>query len=192
MPYLTLTADGFERLWWPDGVMPYQFYNFSRQEEKHLKRTIKYINQELKGCIKIRPKIRSDKNWAKFRKVERGCSATLGVNSTLRLGRCIPMKGPVVHEITHALGRIHEQNRPDRDDHIRIAWENMKNPEKCIYFNKKKWPLTHDVPYDYRSIMHYGAGFCSKSWGKNTVIPLVSKFKKNHQKLYDVFWCGLF
>ena len=43
---------------------------------------------------------------------------TIGHGCT-RLGTC-------QHELLHALGTIHEQSRPDRNDHVTIVWDNIK------------------------------------------------------------------
>lgn len=32
----------------------------------------------------------------------------------------------IFHEIFHSLGRTHEHQRPDRDQYVRIHWENLK------------------------------------------------------------------
>ena len=46
--------------------------------------------------------------------------------------------------------------RPDRDDYVRIMWQNIKTPFKFA-FKKAIGSKTFNVPYDGRSIMHYPA-----------------------------------
>ena len=69
--------------------------------------------------------------------------------------------GTVQHEVMHALGFQHEQNRPDRTDYVKVIYQNMERDARKI-FNKieeDNWlkQNTYDyrsVPYDYRSVMH--------------------------------------
>jgi len=72
--------------------------------------------------------------------------------------------GVIVHELMHALGFIHEHSRSDRDDYIRMNFENVTNEPKGseawkrAVYNWSKFPEgleMHDTTYDYNSIMHY-------------------------------------
>lgn len=73
----------------------------------------------------------------------------------------------VVHEIMHALGFLHEQQRPDRDNFVTINWGNISQTgcpgsgctilgSSCAcnfdIVNTAATPTT----YDFLSIMHYG------------------------------------
>lgn len=71
---------------------------------------------------------------------------------------CWWQPGVVAHELGHVIGFFHQQSRPDRDEYIRIHYENIANHLKDS-FTKLSWDRIADlgVPYDYLSIMHYGS-----------------------------------
>ena len=50
----------------------------------------------------------------------------IGGKQTINIGPGCGYKGIVQHEIFHALGRIHEHSRPDRDTFVRIHYGNIK------------------------------------------------------------------
>merc|ERR1719359_1892700 len=61
--------------------------------------------------------------------------------------------GTAIHELGHALGMAHEQSRPDRDNYVRVNWQNIE-PSKRSQFEVVKGAYTHG-DYDPLSIMHY-------------------------------------
>lgn len=83
--------------------------------------------------------------------------------------RCSTMT--TVHEIGHVLGLWHEQSRIDRDNYVRIMWENIDEHSK-YNFDQHLTDGTDHGPYNYQSIMHYSADAFSKN-GEKTIIPLV-------------------
>jgi Astacin (Peptidase family M12A) len=70
----------------------------------------------------------------------------------------------VIHEFMHAVGFFHMQSASDRDDYVRILWENI---EPGMEHNFEKHPSTlisqFGVPYDFTSVMHYDAYTFSKN-----------------------------
>lgn len=85
-------------------------------------------------------------------------------------------KGIIIHELLHALGYIHEHNRPDRDNHVKVLWQNI---DSRFYseFDKVDGAMynSYGTSYDYNSIMHYGPTAFTKT-GARTIIPKDSSF----------------
>ncbi|XP_030261152.1 low choriolytic enzyme-like [Sparus aurata] len=102
-----------------------------------------------------------------------GCASLLGrtgdkqVLSLQRYG-CVS-HGIIQHETLHALGFYHEHTRSDRDQYIKINWDNI-NPHFTLNF-KKQDTNNLNTPYDYSSIMHYGrTAFGTRR--SETIIPI--------------------
>jgi hypothetical protein len=84
----------------------------------------------------------------------------------------------IAHEILHALGFIHEQNRVDRDSFIEIVWDNIKEEYK---YNFEMLPesfmkVSGSTGFDFNSLMIYP----SNSFAKNNGL-ITLKAKQNSQ-----------
>ncbi|XP_053301803.1 low choriolytic enzyme-like isoform X2 [Pleuronectes platessa] len=87
-----------------------------------------------------------------------GCASLLGTVGdkqvvSLQRSGCI-QRGIIQHEVLHALGFYHEHTRSDRDQYVKINWENI---DKYNFINFRKMDTDNlNTPYDYTSVMHYG------------------------------------
>ena len=71
---------------------------------------------------------------------------------------CVKSHNIVIHEFFHAFGLSHTHQRPDRDDFIKVHFDNIL-PTWKQWYEKGHNPMTSDItgiPYDTRSFMHYG------------------------------------
>ncbi|CAL1283062.1 unnamed protein product [Larinioides sclopetarius] len=85
-----------------------------------------------------------------------------GKNQTLSLGDGCGRVGTIVHELGHAIGLIHEQQRSDRDKSVIVFLDNVL---KGYESNFNKLPTSDELKskdYDCNSIMQYGEYAFSK------------------------------
>lgn len=69
---------------------------------------------------------------------------------------CVNKVGTVVHELMHACGFTHEQNREDRDDFVEIRPQNIKTGYENNFIKASAGTTTaFGVGYDFGSVMHY-------------------------------------
>lgn len=72
----------------------------------------------------------------------------------------------------HALGFYHQQSASNRDEFVKIMWENIE-PGHENNFNIYNSSIITDygVEYDTESIMHYSRTAFSKN-GQDTIVPI--------------------
>jgi len=154
---------------WPGGQLAYIMDPGFANSKIHVAALTNAINElQNKTCIKIFPRKKDEKNYLKFKNSgpQGGCNTFCGMVPAHMQPQEVniadwctsPDKAwfSTVHEIVHALGFIHEQCRPDRDDYVVV---NSNNPEgKNV--NYQKIPIGESkimTKYDYDSVMHYPA-----------------------------------
>nr|XP_057933855.1 low choriolytic enzyme-like [Doryrhamphus excisus] len=102
-----------------------------------------------------------------------GCWSYLGRQSrgqaiSLQKNGCVYL-GTVQHEILHALGFHHEQVRSDRDDHVIINFDNIRDGTERNF--EKVNTNNLGTPYDFDSVMHYSNMAFSKN-GQPTIVAI--------------------
>ncbi|XP_037103972.1 high choriolytic enzyme 2-like [Syngnathus acus] len=138
-------------------------YEISRNFTKRQKRTIENALRDISfggrtTCIRFVRKTRWDIDYLSFLS-SNSCQSDLGYFGggqiiDLERNACVH-KDIVQHEVLHALGFHHEQVRYDRDDYVKINYENI---EPGTERNFQIAPTNNmATPYDYDSVMHYDA-----------------------------------
>lgn len=167
---------------WPLGLVYYSIdtsatSNFSSTDLREIKYAMDSISMFTSNCIRFIPR-KTEKNYVWIIS-HSGCYSYVGMiggaqNLSLQRNGCVN-KGTIMHELLHALGFEHEQNRPDRDQYIYV---NINNVRKSFQYNFNKESeeksLMFDQPYDYNSIMHYGPNAFAINHYKPVIVPLKS------------------
>ncbi|XP_057306733.1 zinc metalloproteinase nas-14-like [Hydractinia symbiolongicarpus] len=148
---------------WPNGIVPYVISNdFSQTTKDIIKKSMQDI-ETVASCIHF---VEHSEGFQPIDHVYiysgRGCSSYIGRTTgrqeiSLQNPGCTGSTAIPTHELLHALGFFHEQAREDRDQHVRINWENIRTGFKSNFEKESEFTI-HDglgVPYDVKSIMHY-------------------------------------
>ncbi|OWF49657.1 zinc metalloproteinase nas-14-like [Mizuhopecten yessoensis] len=158
---------------WPNAVMKYAFRDgvFSNLDKYMIKVSMR--EWEKYTCVRFEEREPSDTDYVLFNDGF-GCNSQLGMvrgEQLLNLdANGCRWKGLYLHEIGHALGLIHEHQRPIRDGFIRILSQNVE-PSMRRWF--EKYPAgtvnPYNVSYEYSSVMHYGITAFSSDGKKQTI-----------------------
>jgi hypothetical protein len=159
-----------QRYRWPGGLIPYEV-------QPEIADTVSAAIQHWEARTSIRFVARtpatagSYPNYVSF-EVRDGCWSAVGMQGGMQvisIGLGCGL-GQAIHEIGHAVGLWHEQSREDRDQYVRIAWENII-ADMQHNFDQHITDGDDIGPYDYDSIMHYPPKAFSAN-GEDTIVPL--------------------
>ena len=162
-------VDG-NNLRWTDAVIPYSIdcslENLPDAVEAVTKAMAEWEN---KTCIRF-VKRTNEKYFLEFFR-NTHCWGNVGMTSYTKIsvGDGCEYQHVNTHEIGHVVGFYHEQNRVDRDQWIKVHWENIGQFKDAFDIVKETSSL--GVDYDYASIMHYPWNAFSSN-GKDTISPI--------------------
>lgn len=162
---------------WPHGIVPFSIEaNFNAREMAMIEEAV--MEYHRKTCIRFVPRTR-ETDYVALVSGRSGCWSAVGRTGgrqevNLQSPGCLTKVGTAIHELMHALGFLHEQNRHERDNFIAVQYRNIQ-PSAVGNFDKAPAASTVDfgVRYDYGSVMHYSANAFSTN-GQPTIIAKVS------------------
>lgn len=90
-------------------------------------------------CVKWVPRTGAERDYVSITNSNTGCWSSVGrlggrQELNLQSPGCVSKKGTVMHEMMHALGFLHEQNRWERDKHVTVNYDNIQRGEFVLHF----------------------------------------------------------
>lgn len=139
---------------WPNGVIPFVI----KSDVTNSAAVMQAISQFVDTGIQFKP-YSGEADALVFEAGTGNCKSYVGRVGGLQPLWVAPGCGAkeIAHEIMHAIGFIHEQNRNDRDSYIEVLWNNIQPSAKINFevFSKEASSVNALGPFDYSSIMIY-------------------------------------
>lgn len=150
---------------WPRGVVHYKI-------DPSLLPRVKFLLEESmeeferRTCVQFK-KQKHERDYILFTSKEETCFSHIGLvggRQIVNLGKLCARLGTVEHEMLHVLGVIHEHSRPDRDQYIKVNYDNIKSTN-FHDFVKYPYDLTNNLneKFNFASIMLYSNYAFSKN-----------------------------
>lgn len=156
---------------WPNGVIYYEL----DPSIEHITELIWKVMQQFhdETCIRFIPREKNEPDYLRI-EASRGCFSyigRIGGEQELSLGNGCEHRGTIAHELLHAVGFYHHQNRSDRDDYLEIIWENIARGKENQFLKMAPEDNVLLNEFDYDSIMLYGPRTFGKTLDKVTMKP---------------------
>ncbi|CAF1378535.1 unnamed protein product [Rotaria magnacalcarata] len=174
---------------WPNGVVPIDFdSSYSTAQKNIIIGAMTEIMTNTNNCIRFVWRTTNTPVWLRIHPGQ-GCWSYMGKTKSsgaqdlsLQIPGCV-YHSVALHELIHALGFVHEQTRPDRNQYVRIQTQNIvSGMEHNFDVFSRTDADTLGLSYDYGSIMHYRSDAFSSN-GRPTIVPTTSDGKNWESKM---------
>lgn len=140
---------------WQGGIIPYTISRDYPNPER-IERVLNYIQEN--SPVRFVEAQEQDQNYVRFELGEEHCFSALGqqggVQKVILRPSCYERE--IAHEVMHTLGFLHEQNRKDRDQYLKVHWDNIQEDytEQFKKIPKGIIPI-ETTEFDFMSTMLY-------------------------------------
>ncbi|KAG8174340.1 hypothetical protein JTE90_024496 [Oedothorax gibbosus] len=114
------------------------------------------------------------------------CNGPQLCQPTVSLGVGCQDHGTILHELLHAIGFRHEHQRPDRNDYIKVLFENINGEHRDQYTTMLArdfvWRV-RDFEFDFSSIMMYDQRAFSRNGEPTMIRKDGQQWRGNHIQL---------
>uniref|UniRef100_A0A2A4K3Y9 Metalloendopeptidase n=1 Tax=Heliothis virescens TaxID=7102 RepID=A0A2A4K3Y9_HELVI len=155
---------------WPEGIVPY--YIDTEHYGEMIRNRIRYVMNmfERRSCVIFRdigskppPKEAPEYLWLSIENPDavRECSHAVlkgsGASAFLTLGYDCMRTIDIMHALMHVLGFNDEVTHPNRDNFVRIMWDNIQPRFRKLFWTRSThgYPYSSLMEYDPMSIMHF-------------------------------------